>query len=103
MTPTRVLADRPHLWAFIAGCLAVTAGVLLHLPMYWMGRHTGFRLAEMPMDAEMLWGMGHSSSSASASQRWDCGRAASPRQPARRTTWRSARPRTHRSGPRIAA
>ena len=53
----RVLADRPHLWAFIAGCVAVTAGVLLHLPMFWMGRNNGFRLADMPMDAEMLWGM----------------------------------------------
>ncbi|MEP7101816.1 MAG: MFS transporter [Burkholderiales bacterium] len=58
MTPTRVLADRPHLWAFILGCLAVTAGVLMHLPMFWMGRDNGFRLAEMPMDAEMVWGMG---------------------------------------------
>ncbi len=58
MTPTRVLADRPHLWAFIAGCVAVTAGVLLHLPMFWMGRDRGFRLADMAMDAEMVWGMG---------------------------------------------
>src|SRR5688572_6201147 len=53
----RVLADRRHLWAFIAGSLAVTAGVLLHLPMFWMGRGNGFRLADMPMDAEMTWGM----------------------------------------------
>ncbi|HWH81417.1 MAG TPA: MFS transporter [Burkholderiaceae bacterium] len=56
MTP--VLADRPHLWAFVIGCVAVTAGVLMHLPMFWMGRDNGFRLAEMPMDAEMVWGMG---------------------------------------------
>jgi len=53
----RVLADRRHLWAFIAGCVAVTAGVVLHLPMYWMGREMGFRLADMPMDDAMLWGM----------------------------------------------
>jgi putative MFS transporter len=52
----RVLADRSHLWAFVAGSLAVTVGVLLHLPMFWMGRHNGFRLADMPMDAEMTWG-----------------------------------------------
>jgi len=55
--PTRVLADRRHLWAFVAGCIAVTIGVVLHLPMFWMGRDSGFRLADMPMDAEMLWGM----------------------------------------------
>jgi hypothetical protein len=29
----------------------------MHLPMFWMGRGNGFRLADMPMDAEMLWGM----------------------------------------------
>ena len=58
MNRIRVLADRPHLWAFAAGCIAVTIGVLMHLPMFWMGRANGFRLAEMPMDAEMLWGMG---------------------------------------------
>ena len=57
MTTAPVLADLRHLWAFVAGSLAVTAGVVLHLPMFWMGRHNGFRLAEMPMDAEMTWGM----------------------------------------------
>lgn len=51
------LHDRRHLAAFAIGCLLVTAGVLLHLPMYWMGRDDGFRLVDMPMDAEMLWGM----------------------------------------------
>jgi putative MFS transporter len=53
----RILADRRHRSAFVAGCVAVTAGVLLHLPMYWMGRGMGFHLAGMPMDAGMLWGM----------------------------------------------
>ena len=58
MTPAvHVLADRRHLWAFAAGGLAVTAGVLLHLPMYWMGHNNGFRLADMPMDDAMYWGM----------------------------------------------
>jgi putative MFS transporter len=57
MKPTRVLADRRHLQAFVAGCVAVTAGVVMHLPMFWMGRDNGFRLADMPMDAPMLWGM----------------------------------------------
>jgi len=53
----RILADRRHLWAFVVGCIAVTAGVVLHLPMYWMGRGMGFRLAGMAMDAGMLFGM----------------------------------------------
>ena len=57
MSTIRVLADRRHLWAFVAGCVAVTAGVVLHLPMFWMGRDMGFHLADMPMDAGMLWGM----------------------------------------------
>jgi putative MFS transporter len=57
MTIAPVLADRRHLWAFTAGCLAVTLGVLLHLPMFWMGRDNGFVLADMPIDAEMIWGM----------------------------------------------
>jgi putative MFS transporter len=43
--------------AFWVGCLTVTIGVLLHLPMYWMGRHMGFQLVGMPMGADMLWGM----------------------------------------------
>jgi putative MFS transporter len=51
------LKDRRHLAAFAAGCILVTTGVLLHLPMYWMGRFDGFRLVDMPMDAGMLWGM----------------------------------------------
>lgn len=43
--------------AFWLGCALVTVGVVLHIPMYWMGRHHGFMLADMPMDAGMLWGM----------------------------------------------
>ena len=56
--PTRV--DRSgavtfhHPVAFWFGVVAVTAGVLLHLPMYLMGRHNGYRLAGMPMDDGML-------------------------------------------------
>ena len=48
---------RRNAWAFWLGCLVVTVGVVLHLPMYWMGRHMGFHLAGMAMDAGMLWGM----------------------------------------------
>ena len=57
MPAPRILADRRHLVAFVAGCIAVTAGVLLHLPMFWMGRTMNFVLADMPMDDGMLWGM----------------------------------------------
>jgi len=57
MTTVAILADRRHFWAFTAGCVAVTAGVLMHLPMFWMGHGNGFRLVGMPMDAAMWWGM----------------------------------------------
>ncbi|WP_298742730.1 MFS transporter [uncultured Brevundimonas sp.] len=57
MSIAKIFGDRRHAWAFWTGCLVVTAGVALHLPMYWMGRHMGFRLAGMPMDAGMWWGM----------------------------------------------
>lgn len=51
-----MLADR-RLWAFILGVIAVTVGVVLHLPMFWMGRSIGFRMAGMPMDSGMIAGM----------------------------------------------
>lgn len=57
MSHVAILDDRRHFWAFFAGCVAVTAGVLLHLPMFWMGRHDHFRMAGMAMDAGMWWGM----------------------------------------------
>ncbi len=50
-------ADRRGIWAFVLGTGAVTAGVLLHLPMFWMGRMNGFALAGMPMGNDMLAGM----------------------------------------------
>jgi putative MFS transporter len=43
--------------AFWAGSAMVATGVALHLPMFWMGRSTHFRLAGMPMGAGMLAGM----------------------------------------------
>jgi putative MFS transporter len=43
--------------AFWVGCAAVTAGVVMHLPMFLMGRHNHYVLAGMPMGADMLWGM----------------------------------------------
>jgi putative MFS transporter len=53
-----VLDDRRGVWAFWLGCAVVTIGVVLHLPMYWMARRMGFRLAGMAMDPAMLAGMG---------------------------------------------
>lgn len=47
-----------HPVTFWFGIVAVTAGVLLHLPMVLHGRHNGYWLAGMPMDAGMLMGMG---------------------------------------------
>jgi len=44
--------------AFWGGSAMVGTGVVLHLPMFWMGRMTGFRLAGMPMSPGMLLGMG---------------------------------------------
>lgn len=46
-----------HPRAFWAGVAAVTAGVLLHLPMYLGARSTGYHLAGMEPDAPMLVGM----------------------------------------------
>jgi len=53
-----LFSSASHAAAFWIGSAAVTAGTLLHLPMFWMGRHTGFRLADMPMDTGMTAGMG---------------------------------------------
>jgi putative MFS transporter len=52
------LSGRRGIWAFALGVAGVTAGVLLHLPMFLMGRMNHFRLAGMPMGDDMLIGMG---------------------------------------------
>ena len=46
-----------HPWAVWFGCMAIVAGVLAHMPMFWMGRYNGFRMVGMPMDMTMLVGM----------------------------------------------
>lgn len=51
------LEHRRNALAFWLGSLIVTAGVILHLPMFLMARDTGYVMAGMPMDAGMLWGM----------------------------------------------
>ncbi len=57
-------ADRPprgidfhHPVAFWAGALAITAGVVLHLPDYVSARDMDYHLAGMPMTRMMLFGM----------------------------------------------
>ena len=57
MLSSSTLSDRRGLWAFILGVIAVTAGVLLHIPMFLMGRHTGYRLVGMPIGWDMILGM----------------------------------------------
>jgi putative MFS transporter len=52
------LSDRQAIWAFALGCLAVTAGVCAHLPMFAMARTMHYQLAGMPMDNLMIGGMG---------------------------------------------
>ncbi|HET6588242.1 MAG TPA: MFS transporter [Oleiagrimonas sp.] len=46
-----------HPVAFWLGCLAVAAGVCLHLPMFIMAAPMHFHMAGMPMDTDMLVGM----------------------------------------------
>jgi putative MFS transporter len=46
-----------HAGAFWAGVALVIVGVVLHLPMYLMGAATGYRLAGMPMNTSMKFGM----------------------------------------------
>jgi putative MFS transporter len=57
MISSSTLSDRRGLWAFILGVIAVTAGVMLHMPMFVMGRMTHYRLYGMPMGSEMYLGM----------------------------------------------
>jgi MFS transporter, putative metabolite:H+ symporter len=52
-----LFADRRSALAFWFGSAIVGVGVVLHLPMFWMARNSGFILAGMPMDPAMLLGM----------------------------------------------
>src|SRR3982751_4294648 len=58
MISTSTLSDRRGLWAFVLGVILVTGGVLMHAPMFLMGRATHYRLYGMPMGSEMILGMG---------------------------------------------
>ena len=52
-----LIAERRNSIAFWLGCTLVTAGVVLHLPMFLMARDSGYILAGMPMEPGMLLGM----------------------------------------------
>jgi putative MFS transporter len=58
MRKASLFSDANHALAFWCGSAAVTIGVLLHIPMFLMGRATHFKLAGMPMGTGMLIGMG---------------------------------------------
>jgi len=57
MISTSTLSDRRGLWAFLLGVVAVTGGVLLHAPMFLMGRHNHYVLYGMPIGWDMILGM----------------------------------------------
>ena len=50
-------SDRRGAWAFVLGVTAVTAGVIMHAPMFLMGRHNHYVLAGMPIGWDMIAGM----------------------------------------------
>ena len=54
---TVLFEERRNTLAFWFGCILVTTGVVLHLPMFLMARDSGYLLAGMPMDNGMLLGM----------------------------------------------
>lgn len=54
---TNTLSDRRGIWAFVLGCVAVTIGVALHLPMFLAAGSMDYRMAGMPMDSGMIVGM----------------------------------------------
>jgi putative MFS transporter len=58
MQSSSTLSDRRGLWAFALGTIGVTAGVLLHMPMFLMGAMTHYKLVGMPMGTGMYIGMG---------------------------------------------
>jgi len=57
MISSSTLSDRRGVWAFVLGVILVTGGVLMHAPMFLMGRHNHFILAGMPIGLDMMLGM----------------------------------------------
>src|SRR6476659_9751600 len=57
MISSSTLSDRRGVWAFVLGVILVTVGVLMHAPMFLMGRNNHFVLAGMPIGWDMVLGM----------------------------------------------
>jgi putative MFS transporter len=57
MRGSSTLSDRRGVWAFALGVILVTGGVLMHAPMFLMGRHNHFVLAGMMIGWDMILGM----------------------------------------------
>jgi putative MFS transporter len=57
MAGSSTLSDRRGVWAFALGVILVTSGVLMHAPMFLMGRHNHFVLAGMHIGWDMVAGM----------------------------------------------
>ena len=57
MRSASTLSERRGLWAFALGVILVTGGVLMHAPMFLMGRHNHFVLAGMSIGWDMIAGM----------------------------------------------
>src|SRR6478672_2331933 len=57
MISSSTLSDRRGIWAFALGVVMVTGGVLMHAPMFLMGRHNHFILVGMPIGWDMILGM----------------------------------------------
>src|SRR3982750_684061 len=57
MVSTSTLSDRRGIWAFVLGVIMVTGGVVMHAPMFLMGRHNHFILYGMPIGWDMILGM----------------------------------------------
>src|SRR3984893_1599273 len=57
LVQTVLFEERRNTLAFWFGCILVTTGVVLPLPMFLMARDSGYLLAGMPMDNGMLLGM----------------------------------------------
>src|SRR3954466_6698507 len=57
MISTSTLSGRRGLWAFILGVILVAGGVLMHAPMFWMGRMNHFQLYGMTIGWDMVVGM----------------------------------------------
>jgi putative MFS transporter len=57
MASAATFSDRRGVWAFALGVILVTGGVMMHAPMFLMGRHNHFVLAGMSIGWDMVLGM----------------------------------------------